>query len=195
MKEKRRTCKGCKEKYTPVYYNQIVCSFKCSVTYAKEQRLKKQNKIIKDWNKEKKKRKEELEPLSFFINKLQKYFNKYVRLRDNKKPCISCNRSNKGVKVNAGHLYNVGDYPEVRFNEINVNLQCEHCNNFKRGNVIEYRKNLIKRIGEENVLELEALLHKPANYMKHEVIELIEVYKKKIKEEEERIKLENERNK
>lgn len=38
---------------------------------------------------------------------------------------------------------------------MNVNLCCRKCNCFLSGNLIEYRKGLVKKYGEEKVLMLE----------------------------------------
>lgn len=55
----------------------------------------------------------------------------------------------------AGHFLSVGAHPELRFLEINIWRQCKPCNVDLSGNVLLYRKELIKRIGIENVEFLE----------------------------------------
>jgi len=57
----------------------------------------------------------------------------------------------------AGHYFAAGSYPALRFNETNVNGQCLRCNNFLHGNLINYRKGLVRKYGEKKVLELEIL--------------------------------------
>ena len=44
----------------------------------------------------------------------------------------------------------------LRFSEANCHAQCRHCNRFQEGNIQDYRKGLIKKIGEPKVLLLEA---------------------------------------
>ncbi len=44
----------------------------------------------------------------------------------------------------------------LRFSELNCNAQCRHCNRFQEGNIQDYRKGLIRKIGEQKVLLLEA---------------------------------------
>jgi hypothetical protein len=44
----------------------------------------------------------------------------------------------------------------LRFSELNCNAQCRHCNRFQEGNIQDYRKGLILKIGEQKVLLLEA---------------------------------------
>ena len=75
-------------------------------------------------------------------------------MRDKNLPCVSCGRVNN-VKWNAGHFKSAGQNPNLRFNELNVHKQCEHCNMWLSGNLAEYRANLIVKIGIENVEALE----------------------------------------
>ena len=85
-------------------------------------------------------------------------------------------------KENAGHYWNANNHWNVRFNELNVHLQCEHCNTFLSGNLIEYRENIILKIGEErfNILSLEA--KKTRKFSVQELKEIIETYKQKVKQ-------------
>lgn len=85
------------------------------------------------------------------LQKTQKVFNAWVRQRDQNKGCISCGRE----VTEAGHYRSQGHNSSLRFNEMNTNGQCTRCNCFLHGNLIEYRKGLVKRYGEEKVLMLE----------------------------------------
>ena len=172
----KRTCKGCKKKFERLRSNQVVCSFECSIDYTNELKEKKE---AKDWRVKKKRIKESLKTHSDYTKELQVVFNKYIRLRDKGKPCISCNRV-LGSKQDCGHYRSVGSCPELRFSEKNTAAQCVFCNQHQHGNLIEYRKGLIKKLGVEEV-ELLENYHIP---MKHSIPELIEmkvIYKDKIK--------------
>jgi hypothetical protein len=81
-------------------------------------------------------------------------FNKYIRLRDKNKPCISCQRYHTG-QYHAGHYKPAGINSALKFNELNVHKQCSACNNNLSGNLTHYRINLIKKIGLHKVEELE----------------------------------------
>ena len=169
-----RTCKTCKEKFEPQYNSvQMCCSYLCAIVYTQKQKEK-------NWKKEKVKRKKDLMTLQDWIKIAQTHFNKYIRLRDKGQPCISCQNPNP-KKINAGHFRSVGSCPELRFNELNVHLQCEYCNTYQHGNLLEYRKNLILKLGEETVEELERY-HEPQRYSIEDVKKIIEIYKKKVKE-------------
>jgi hypothetical protein len=170
-------CKNCKEKFDPVKFLQKYC-FKneCVRVFVEEAK-------VKTWKKTKAKMKDDLMTLQDYLKIAQQIFNKYIRLRDKDKGnvCISCQKPPK--KENAGHFWNTNHY-NVRFDERNVHLQCEHCNTFLSGNLINYRANLIKKIGEGEFQLLESEANKTRKFTKEELKEIIETYKKKVKENE-----------
>ena len=102
-------------------------------------------------------------------------------MRDAGSNCISCGKKCK--KENAGHYRSVGSCPELRFEPLNVHLQCEYCNTYLHGNLINYRINLIKKIGVEKVEWIESN-HDPKRYTKEQIEELKNIYKTKIKNNE-----------
>ena len=65
---KQKSCKQCKTKFTPTQPLQQVCSFKCSIDYA---RINQAKKAKKDWVKEKAERKEKIMTLSEWKGLLQ----------------------------------------------------------------------------------------------------------------------------
>jgi hypothetical protein len=169
-------CKNCKEKFTPVRFNQKFCfdPLCLQVWIATEK--------AKQWKKRKKELKDELETLPDLLSKAQKTFNLYIRTRDKGKVCISCLKPPK--KVNAGHFFSSGGHSNVRFDEENVHIQCEHCNSYLSGNLIEYKKNLKKRIGHDKYVLLTQRAYIEKKWTREELKELIELYKQKIKEHE-----------
>ncbi len=169
-------CRNCKEKFEPVRFNQKYCFNKmCVDAWVQEAK-------VKDWKKTKAKMKAELMTLQDYIKLAQITFNKYIRLRDKGNVCISCQKIPK--KENAGHFYNANNHYNVRFDENNVHLQCEHCNTFLSGNLINYRENLLKKIGAEEFNVLEGKSKVTRKFTKEELKEIIETYKKKIKQYE-----------
>ena len=169
-------CRNCKEKFEPVRFNQKYClKDECIRVFVEEAKSK-------AWKKTKSKMKTDLMTLQDYIKLAQITFNKYIRLRDKGNVCISCQKPPK--KLNSGHFYNANNHWNVRFDENNVHLQCEHCNTFLSGSLIEYRKNLIKKIGIEQFEKLEAEANKTRKFTKEELKEIINIYKKKIKQYE-----------
>ena len=124
--------------------------------------------------------------------KAKVYFNKFIRLRDTDENgfgrCISSGRPLKyGTKnAQAGHYYSGGKYPALEFDEDNVHLQGLSDNYFNGANLLNYRKNLIKKIGVERLetleLKAEASKRTPFKYDRFRLIEIIEDYKVKCKE-------------
>jgi hypothetical protein len=170
----QRKCVQCKDKFTPQNNNQICCSGFCAYEYVKKQ-------TAKNWQKEKKELKEKLMSKSDYLNILQKVFNTFIRMRDKDKNCISCDRKLIG-KFDAGHFFSVGAYPNLRFNENNVNGQCVHCNRDKHGNVKEYDLRLQMLLSDTEYQMLLESRNKPLKLSIDEVKELILIYRQKIKE-------------
>lgn len=90
------------------------------------------------------------EAFSLFIRTrdAQPYEGRYFR-------CISCGRILPIEQADCGHYVN-RSHMSLRFSELNCNAQCRHCNRFQEGNIQDYRKGLIKKIGEPRLLLLEA---------------------------------------
>ena len=116
----------------------------------------------------------------FQLKKTQEIFNRFVRARDKDRPCISCNRHHSG-QYHAGHYRTVGGNPELRFNPDNCHKQCSACNNYLSGNVVNYRINLIKKIGVDAVNDLEGP-HNIKKYTLENLKELQNFYTIKTKE-------------
>jgi len=167
-------CKQCKQKFEPKWFNQKYCMIndECIKHFAEQTKLK-------AWNEKKKKVKNDLLTLQDWMKLAQQVFNKYIRLRDKGNKCISCGK--KALKENAGHFYSAGGHFNVRFDENNVHLQCEYCNTYQHGNLINYRENLIKKIGYEEFEKLTINSQITRKFTIEELKEIINTYKLKIK--------------
>lgn len=128
--------------------------------------------------------------LQSLLNKCQKLFNEYIRLRDlagcSHFRCISCGQIKDERYLHCGHYYNVGHFDGLRFDEDNAHGQCNHCNTFLHGNLIEYRKNLLMKIGAErfNLLEIRSGVYRRSGnkWNRFDLKYKIDELKKKIKE-------------
>jgi hypothetical protein len=153
---RERKCKWCGDKYTPISSFQKVCKPTCAIEYNKDQDKKAIRKKTREWR-EKNKSKGQ------WMSEAQAAFNKYVRARDLKLPCISCGMIykngnhlvNGGSRWDAGHYRSRGAAAHLRFHLDNVHKQCVKCNRNMSGNSVEYRKRLIARIGLERVERIE----------------------------------------
>ena len=171
-----KVCKICKKEFQPTKTTQRVCSFQCSIQFAKEKREAKEKR---NWNLKKKILKEDLETTQSLIKKLQTVFNKFIRLRDKNKSCVSCGcewRSN----FQAGHFYSSVHYG-TRFDERNVHSQCRRCNLYLSGNLIDYSIGILNRITIKDYEEIKVKSKQTVKFDRQELKELIEVYKEKIK--------------
>ena len=110
----------------------------------------------------------------------------YARLRDSDEnwywKCISCWKRIHRTKGDWWHYISRANM-STAFNLNNINLQCKHCNWMLHWNTTEYRANLINKIWEEKVIELE----QSKNETKHRTqweLEIMEVaLNTKIKQE------------
>ena len=171
-KPKEKKCRYCKNKFIPFSSFQPFC-FKeeCIKQHNKQEREKKAIKAKKEF-------KENDKPT--LIKLAQVLVNRYVRLRDLNKPCISCEYKGSSRQIHAGHYKPVGNNQQLRYNTINIHAQCSICNNHLSANLVNYRVALIKKIGLEKVEWLECN-HKTKKYTVEYLQKLIKVFRKKIK--------------
>jgi hypothetical protein len=170
-----KKCQECSTTFVPYKTTDRLC-YVCTKT---KLALKNLEKIKKE---KVKKQKEDLLTLQDYLKLAQQVFNKYVRLRDEGLVCISCQKPPR--KKNCGHYFSQGGHSNVRFDEMNCHLQCEHCNSFLSGNLIEYGNNLIERIGKDEFELLRNRAYETRKWTKDELKKLIAEYKLKIKEHE-----------
>tara|TARA_R100001163_G_scaffold42220_2_gene31927 strand:+ start:639 stop:1172 length:534 start_codon:yes stop_codon:yes gene_type:complete len=171
-------CKNCKEIFEPKQFNRKFCTKdECNDLYYKFLL----DKMYKKIRKETKAKKEKLKTLQDYMKSAQKVFNSYIRERDKGQPCLMCKNPNP-KKVNACHYFSSGGHKAVTFDPMNVHLGCEYCNNFKSGNLIPYRKNLILKIGIEEFEALESRAYETKKYTKEELKQIEKEYKKKLKD-------------
>ena len=127
-----------------------------------------ESKIIQKYNKK---------TVSQLIKIATTHFNKFIRLRDQNYGCVSCN----GRVEQAGHFYSGGHYSSLRFNPNNVHGQCIRCNMHLSANLNEYRRNIINRIGENGLIDLDQLAdyykRTPFKWDRFSLIQIIEEYK------------------
>lgn len=117
------------------------------------------------------------------VGTLIRKFHEFIRFRDSMEfggeyfRCISCREIKPKSQMNAGHFI-PGDkrFWATKFHPKNVHGQCIQCNLHMHGNLAEYRKSLVEKYGEVEVLKIEALKHtgrKPRDYERIEIMERI----------------------
>lgn len=105
-------------------------------------------------------------------------FSKYIKERDNW-TCFTCDKYIKGAQMHGGH-YISRRYNATLFDERNVHAQCSSCNMFKNGEPHIYTQKLLKIHGYEWLEKLIEDSKIPKKFTKAELLELKEVYAKKI---------------
>ena len=154
----KRKCKHCGE-YTRDYIVLPIGAF-CNRDHAIlfAQSKQQQDKVKKAQKRAERRklaeRKKTLRTRTWYVKQAQSAFNAYIRERDKGKA-----------------------HPELRFNVDNCHLQCSQCNNHLSGNIIEYRKRLLERIGQKRLDWVEGY-HEPVKYSTEKLTEIKEYYNK-----------------
>ena len=149
-----KKCRVCRQPFEPRQPMAVVCSLECAKSLAVSIRGKAEKQAAIKQRKSDRERKEKLKSRSELAREAQQAFNQWVRLRDADKPCISCGRHHEG-QYHAGHYLSVGARPELRYEPLNVWLQCAPCNTYLSGNAVLFRQALVREIGLERVEWLE----------------------------------------
>lgn len=168
---RKKKCKSCEVVFQPERQLQQTCSVQCAIDLVNK---KKKQKLDKEYREKKAKLKTRRE----WLKEAQQAFNSWIRYRDKDEPCISCQRHHKG-QYHAGHYRSVGSCPELRFEELNNHKQCSMCNSHLSGNLIEYRKNLLVKIGKDKLEWLEGN-HPSKHYSIEEIKDIRDRYRKMI---------------
>jgi hypothetical protein len=159
-----KQCKNaaCAAKFIPQRLGQAVCSPDCALA-TKDVNAGRARKALADIGRQEiKVRKEKLKSRADHLRETQAVVNEFIRLRDAHLPCVSCGRFHDG-QWHAGHYRSAGGHPELRFEALNIWRQCAPCNTHKSGDLVNYRVELIRRIGPEKVEWLEGP-HEPQRY-------------------------------
>ena len=187
MPNKLRKCTGCKQRFLAETMIKLPAgnfhSMDCAIEYVntktereRQRAASRQRKVERESKKaqrrEHKEARERLKRKSEWMREAQAAFNRYVRLKDKGKPCISCGKPEfmvqqeqqwkTGGAWDCGHYLSRGARPQLRFNLHNAHRQCKSCNagsgkfSHKAETVQQrYRERLIKKIGLEKVEALE----------------------------------------
>ncbi|MGS0735548.1 recombination protein NinG [Pseudomonas sp. GG8] len=166
-KAKKCRVDSCGASFVPTRLGQAVCSPACAIKDAPANRDKAHKALADVGRKELKVRKEGLKSRADHMKDTQTAFNAWVRERDALLPCVSCGRHHQG-KYDAGHYRTVGSNPALRFEPLNCHRQCSPCNTRLSGNLVNYRVELVRRIGIEQVDWLEGP-HEPKRYTVEEL--------------------------
>ena len=181
-------CAVCKKQFVKKISSlQKVCSYQCALAFAEAEKKKKQEKLDRQERIKNRKRlkayKEANKTHNDLMKEAQSAVNKYIRMRDENKECISCGTpliSEKlGGGFDAGHYRSRGAAPHLRFYTLNIFGQCKRCNRYLGGNYHEYRIGLIERLGIEKVEAIEAD-QRPRHYSDEDLRRIKRIFNKKV---------------
>ena len=165
MQVKKKKCKECRKSFQPFNSMTKACSVKCALALVSKEKERK-------FNAETRKLKDKIKTLNELLSEAQDAFNKYIRIRDQGKPCPSCGRSEDeiiaaqgwktGGAFDAGHYRSRGAASQLRFNLIQVWRECKSCNggggkysHKDHTKTQRYRATLVERLGEERVAQID----------------------------------------
>ena len=179
---KQKTCQWCREPFTPARSLQKVCAPLCASRLVEARADKKRAKAKAAESRQDRARRRALKTIPELIAEAQHDFNRYVRLRDAGRGCISCgaNLQSGGVGggFDCGHYRSRGAAGHLRFHEDNAHGQCKRCNRRLSGNVACFRLGLAGRIGDERLAALEAD-NAPHKWTRTELIAIRDEYRAK----------------
>lgn len=180
-KPKRCQNAECGQEFVPRFSStQKVCSPACALATKDKHQAPARKAIADRKRKELRASQERIKSRGDHLREAQAAFNEFIRLRDAHEPCISCGRHHDG-QYHAGHYRTVGANPELRFDEDNVHKQCAPCNNHKSGDIVNYRINLVAKIGAERVAMLEGP-HEPQKLSIDQIKAIKAHYRAKVRE-------------
>jgi len=137
----------------------------------------------KERSKQSREQREAMKSISRLIMDARIPFQKWIKLRDINKACISCGTVDSKI-WHAGHYLKAEVFTGLIFDELNCNKQCGKCNTYLGGNETGYRKGLVERYGEAVVvtLEVEADLARVKKFDRDELRDIKKKYQQKIKD-------------
>jgi len=119
------------------------------------------------------------------IKALDKVFSEWIRKRDadeyGRVKCCTCPSVAHWSEMDCGHWMGRSSM-STRFDERNSHVQCRSCNRHMDGMYHEHRDYIVERYGKSTCSELYGLSHRELKLMQHEVDELTESFKQKIKD-------------
>jgi hypothetical protein len=185
---KLKPCPICRAEYRQFSSLDPGCSPECK---AEVRRQRERKKAAKEDRRETRAALVKLRTVRDWTKLADAEFAKFIRLRDEFLPCISCHREHvewtRGGSWDCGHFRSKGAAPELRYDEANAHKQCKRCNGgsnhyarTRQVTSVEYRERLIARIGLAEVERLEGP-HEPKRYRVEELIGIRDTYRAKAK--------------
>lgn len=158
-KPRKKKCanRECRAEFQPERSFQSWCSTDCAVIIARAKQARASERKAKAERAEHRAKKESFKTRRDYLREAQAVVNRYVRLRDAHLGCVSCDKGpDWDGQWHASHFRSVKAAPQLRFNVMNIHKSCGVCNNHLSGNILGYRPELIRRLGEARVEWIES---------------------------------------
>lgn len=118
-------------------------------------------------------------PIEDLKKKAVRVLHRYIKERDSDEDyftCINCGKVKHIGQMQAGHYLAAGSSSALKYNPLNINGECISCNYYKVNNEA-YRRNLIQKIGLEEVEDLHSMAHEIVNWDRDELLKIYNTYK------------------
>ena len=112
------------------------------------------------------------------IKKLDTIFSEYIRRRYAKNEistCVTCGKKDHWKNLQAGHFMSRKHY-STRWDEENVEVQCQACNVFRYGEQYLFAKHL----GQKKADKLLAKSRQTVKFTDNDIQDMIDTYKQKL---------------
>jgi hypothetical protein len=175
-----RRCKECKTPIKPAAQCEAFiekkgfCGVECAVSWGKKAVITKREKAYRE---ETKQRRERLKTRGDYARDAQQAVNRYIRMRDHARGCISCGTRTAG-QYHAGHYRTTKACPGLRYYTLQIWKQCAQCNAQLSGNIIPYRQTLVTLLGAAKVEWIEGP-HKAKNYTVDDLKRIKRIFNRK----------------
>lgn len=183
MANSKRRCGACKAYFRPEQEfpgTAAWCSPECGLAVAQKRIPTVKRAQAAQGRAQAREARESIKTRAEWLREAQAAFNAFVRARDQGLACVSCGRHHQG-QSHAGHYRSVGSEPSLRFCEDQVWLQCAPCNTHLSGNLINYRAELLRRVGAQRLAWIEGP-HEPKKHSIEDLKAIKAEYKLKLKE-------------
>jgi hypothetical protein len=151
--------KSCRAPFTPDRPFIKWCSPECGAVVALTLVAAKKAKAARADRAETKRKLDGFKSIPHLKAELQDIFNAFIRLRDDDRPCICCDKwpvggaALSGGQWDAAHWKGRGAADHLRYNEDNVHKALKDCNKYGH---TDYRAGLLRKIGRARVEALES---------------------------------------
>jgi hypothetical protein len=191
----KRKCKQCGEYHDAATGVKVPLGWFCSHSHAVEFAMEKSAKqrerqaaklrrealaAEKQASAQRRERKRAIAPLKYWRERAVRACHAYIHARDASKPCACCGATS-AAQWDASHYRPAGVNSALKFDERNIHLCCQVCNQHKSGNLTAFRLFMVERYGEELVTEFDNN-HKITRRTREELQAIEAEYKQKLNE-------------